>query len=147
MQTMRKEWINESKARDTSGNEQNDLPISERGTKPSDGGRSPQNTVTSAHKEQPPFPEHDWDREDLYSAAPQENGAAETSQRHATTTETLFVSDNEEEDDLDALMAEDEAKKASKSGVSKGAIIDNGSRIDENFDDEIEAMADFNDMW
>lgn len=149
MQTMRKEWINESKPRDSSESDQIDTPAQRKELEHSDGCRKLPEAATSVPQVQTPLPIPGSDDEESYSATCRATGAANNSQRRATTTitaETLFVSDDEEEDDLDALMAEDEAKKGSNSVPSR-SIEDSRSRQEDQFDDEMEVMAGLNDMW
>ena len=146
MQTMRKEWINEGKAKySTRKDDQkqpedtnNDPPDRPHESKPmnAESGTSERNTslrtrTVSTDTDSP----HE---------APQRAGAADD--------DGLFISGEEKavdqppEDDLDALLAEDEAGQLNNTGTLQEGVGSNVKGPD-NFDDDEEAMDAIDDMW
>ncbi len=156
LQTMRKEWITEGKPRDsaeaweTSGqkaNDQHSSPASGRGkspiTRPSEGSRTP--AATNAN---------DADDGELYDATPKKLRQTLTTNRNHRSDDSLFLSEEEEvshqppDDDLDALLAEDEMKESVSTDVTaKQGQGQAHTEREANFDDEMEAMAGMDDMW
>ena len=156
MQTMRKEWINGGKPRDTlesfgSGGEKSvtqqtsSKPRQDQSTaaKPTERSRTPPNGNTI-----------DVD-DDLYEATPEPAREDPSTKGKETSKESLFMSDDEEagdqppEDDLDALFAEDDMKEATSAAAPAAKVQESPGR-DDNFDDEMEAMAGMggmDDMW
>ena len=69
--------------------------------------------------------------------------------------ESLFLSDDNDsqpsEDDLDALLAEDMQKEAGaklvNAKVNHQGLPQSVSQVEQNFDDDLEAMAGLDDMW
>lgn len=156
MQTMRKEWINEGRPRDPAEdwgtgdaktNGQHPGPASGLGkspeTRPNEGSRTP--AATNAV---------DADDVEIYDATPKKDRGTSTTNRNEKSDESLFLSEDEEansqppDDDLDALLAEDEMKESTSTAVTAKqgqARVDTGQ--EPNFDDEMEAMAGMDDMW
>ena len=51
------------------------------------------------------------------------------------------------DDELDALLAEDEMKEPTSTAVTAKQEVQGYTGREENFDDEMEAMAGMDDMW
>ena len=156
MQTMRKEWINEGRPRDPAeswgpgeakANGQQPGPASGLGklpeTRPNEGRRTP--AATNAV---------DADDVEIYDATPKKDRGTSTTNRNQKSDESLFLSEDEEansqppDDDLDALLAEDEMRESASTAVT---VKQGQARVhaghEPNFDDEMEAMAGMDDMW
>lgn len=145
MQTMRREWINEGKPRESLESLGNALqkPASKRPF-PEPTEDRPRAAVPAKRLETPAV--IDDDGLYFYEATPKEGEEEVISERTNPTTQSLFVSDDEDmddippADDLDVILAEDEGKPR--------PLENPGSpRREENFDDEMEAMASVDDMW
>ena len=156
LQTMRKEWINEGKPRDPVADRETDgqkakgqhpSPASGRGkspqTRPGEGSRTP--AATNAI---------DADDEELYDATPEKLRQPLTTNRNERSEDSLFLSEEEEvsyqppDDDLDALLAEDEMEESVSTGVrAKQGQGQAHTEREAKFDDEMEAMAGIDDMW
>lgn len=155
MQTMRKEWINEGRPRDPAenwgtgeakSNGQHPGPASGLGkspeTRPNEGSSTP--AATNAI---------DFDNGEIYDATPKK--VRETSTNHnQESDESLFLSEDEQvnaqppDDDLDALLAEDEVKESASTALTaKQGQAQGHTGQEANFDDEMEAMAGMDDMW
>ena len=149
LQITRKEWINEGKLKDRFNDAELASKIPERYQPFSSSAQQPasrddtERTPTSAV--------HGWNDNDLNL---QQKSARESNKRQSrvVSADSLFVSDDEAgndappEDDLDALLAEDERKAKATKNVQQRQ--DNrGEQIDDNFDDELEAMAVLDDVW
>ena len=151
MQTMRKEWINESKPKDTiedtlTSTAKDTAEVS--GTSKTREASLLDNTPRQPHTPMPDDPNDD----DLYSATPRR--PSDVRQQKGAPSDSLFVSDDGSgeypgDDDLDQLLAENKIKDLS-------ARPDVGPRHDgkghdetrdDKYDDEIEAMADMDIMW
>lgn len=150
---MRKEWISEGKPRETledhgsvrkgpdaqqtSSNFQKDQPAAQ----PTGRSRTPLagNAVNA-------------DQEDLYGATPEPAKKDPSTKAKENSKESLFMSDDEEaggeppDDDLDALLAEDDMKEAT-STTTPAPVAQESPIRDNNFDDEMEAMAGMEGMW
>ena len=150
---MRKEWINEGKPRETledygslrkgpdaqqtNSNLQKDQPAAQ----PTGRSRTPLagNAVNA-------------NQEDLYGATPEPARKDPSTKARENLKESLFMSDDEEaggetpDDDLDALLAEDEMREAT-STAAPATVAQESPVRDDNFDDEMEAMAGMEDMW
>lgn len=149
MQTMRREWINEGKPKDTLESFESGSQRPKTKVQDSDLVRVPQ-TVDSTKGLQ------NTSAIDGIEEAPGETYRPVrdigTTQQKNALADSLFVSDDEEvgdqppEDDLDALLAEGEATIAGS--PTADAIDKRGEtgRIDD-YDDEMEAMAGLDDMW
>ena len=155
LQTMRKEWINEGKPRDpaedwgTVGqkpNGQHPSPASGLGkspiTRPSEGPRTP--AATNAVNA---------DEDEIYDATPKKLRETLTANRNQNSEEGLFLSEEEEvsyqppDDELDALLAEDEMKESASTAVTTKQEAQGHTGREADFDDEMEAMAGMDDMW
>lgn len=158
MQSMRMEWINEGKPRSSvhedSLFDQPGLPPREIG----EGGKTDpriaklfENTVTERPKT--PGADVDADIDDLYDATPR---PAQRTSAEVDSQDSLFgrgpslfgpaktVDDGPPEDDLDALLAEEEMMQAETAKVQPAATI---NKVTDNFDDEMEAMAEMDNLW
>lgn len=150
MQTMRREWINEGKPKEIFESlESTSLsPAPKRQTLESTDNE-PTTIVPRKRLETPAAIDDD---EDLYAATPKPDRPEDNSKRIASTNKNLFASDDEEmgdqppEDDLDALLAEDQAKSVPKQTSS---LSENPSSLtrEEDFEDEMEAMTGMGNMW
>lgn len=153
MQTMRREWIKEGKPEEIiqtleSASQKSAArgPISE----PTEGGSI--TAVPIKRLEMPAAVDDDDDEDDFYAASPKQWREEEGSKRTDPATQSLFVSDDEDVgnlppvDDLDALLVEDEAKPSPKDTASPPEQPQT-PRKEENFDDEMEAMAGMDDLW
>ena len=155
LQTMRKEWINEGKPQDpgkewrTGGqkpNGQHPSPASRLDKspiiRPSEGPKTPVGTNAV-----------DADDDEIYDATPKKVRETLTASRNKTSDESLFLSDEEEvnyqppDDELDALLAEDEMKESTSTTVTAKQEVQEYTGREANFDDEMEAMAGMDDMW
>lgn len=155
LQTMRREWINEGKPGPGTV-EEADVVLVEDSSIDKQEHRGP-NDVTSGtvcdERPRTPPPANDAD-DDLYSATPQAVQEQRRREREAKAGKSLFLADDEGdgepgEDELDALLAEDEFQQdggISSSIVPRVSSHADGRRADD-FDDEMEAMAGMDDMW
>lgn len=156
MQTMRKEWINEGKPRDTledfgTGGEKS---VTQQTSSKPRQDRSPAAKPIERPRTTPNGNAIDVD-DDLYGATPEPAREDPSTKRKETSKESLFMSDDEEagdqspEDDLDALLAEDDMKESTSAAAPAAKAQESPGR-DENFDDEMEAIAGMgglDDMW
>ena len=160
MQVMRKEWINEAKAKDTR---------LENGEKARPSASVPERLKESAlessseHQGQSSKIGGSQDQSPALAAGP---GGSNVKQRGFETSadDSLFLSDDEDtartatrnatkdaardvqvEDDLDALLAEEDARHDPTEVIRHQADL-TAPKLD-NFDDEEEAMADMDDFW
>lgn len=154
LQTMRREWINEGKpARGTV--EEADVVLDEDPSMDKQEHRGlddvTSGTVGDARSRTPPANDAD---DDLYSATPQAVQDQRRREREAKAGKSLFLSDDEGdaepgEDELDALLAEDEFHQ--DGGISNSTVprasSDADGRSGDDFNDEMEAMAGMDDMW
>lgn len=158
MQTMRREWINEGKPKDRFADSSAD---SGRPAKPqqSELQRRPSNSDENA-TERPnidtaptssstsPFQHEEPNPVNSQSL----QGKRKEVKHDAKGEDSLFISDDEggdqpSEDDLDALLAEDEQEDSAK-GTDRGETAAVKQPVVTNdFDDEMEAMAGMEDMW
>ena len=149
MQTMRREWINEGKPKDGLGSVDN--------TSGKNAARQ-----SDRHPNRGQVTESDRTTESRTDAALDAKIASGLGIRTASRpnkpakedlplSESLFVSDGEDEgdqpqqDDFDALLAEDDARIAAN--MTKPLPDVDVPSKDSNFEDEMEAMADMDDMW
>ncbi len=149
MQTMRKEWINEGKPKETMENASTSTTKGSRGA-----SRTPKVDEASASSnppERPRTPAVGDPDDDLYSASPRRPSNGH--QQRSAPNDSLFICDEESDhqppdDDLDLLLAEDSMHNASTRPDAKDLPIlnDDGGEKD-NFDDEMEALAGMDDMW
>ena len=151
MQTMRREWINEGKPGQMMHDPEPDGQA-DQGIGVTSGSEQPLDPADGDGRPQTPPIQHPQD--DLYSATPQAMRQT-TQQQGATAVEqSLFLSDEEpggqpSEDELDALLAEDVFNEATESVSFNSASHANkvGAGQQDDFDDEMEAMAAMDDMW
>ena len=152
MQVMRKQWINEGKARHSQSVE-DDMTGKDARKGLGSQGEEQRQTGRQADREFPMENQNTAPR----SRSSEPNVAATSDRRDDGTAkagESLFVSDDDQdselreppEDDLDALLAEDDARQCATTPTS-GVNKDNGFTKPDNFDDEEEAMAGMDDMW
>lgn len=163
MQIARMEWINEGRPKsyvhEDSLFDDPALPTAENADREKTASRVAP-IFEKAATERPKTPEENLDAEmgDLYDATP--TAARQTAQMEGQASifggasgggslfgpaKTQVVDDAPPEDDLDALLAEEEMMQAE----AKTQAIPNASKVppqEDNFDDEMEAMADM-DMW
>lgn len=185
MQIMRKEWINGSKPREY---------VHDAGDKAENGFEKQSKATDLLKRPQTLLVE---DNDGLYTATHRVLQREQSPKRLAAASESLSVSDNEEENDLDALLAEDgswelaggigERLEDNRSGDDLHALLaedeqrkgqigdgvpyhdrkmnaakdgsknssdrfhpdpeDSWQRQEENYNDEMEAMAGLDGMW
>lgn len=156
LQTMRREWINEGK------------PHNVQDAEPDQDALSPSADLTAKEAnmegaalshttERPRTPPRREDEDaDLYDATPQAVLEERRRKRDAAANESLFLSDDEDvaggppsEDELDVLLAEDPLKDLGPSAmnIQQRRPDDKRQMVEDNFDDEMEAMAGMDDMW
>ncbi|KAL8873946.1 MAG: hypothetical protein Q9174_000665 [Haloplaca sp. 1 TL-2023] len=163
IQVMRREWISEGKPREaydgedasravsetTRPNQETARPIQEPRERASNKGEE---GSVKTHKRQSPG----LDDEDLYAASPLRR-QEDSDKRSSTALESsLFlpgdtIEDRHPEDDLDdldALLAEDDVTDGRRAVGSTASHLQtlNKTRTADDFDDEMEAMADMG-MW
>lgn len=156
LQTMRREWINEGKphnARDAEPDQ--DAVSTPADLTAKDVDMEGTALADTAERPRTPPPREDEDA-DLYDATPQAILEERRRKRDAVANESLFLSDDEEvgggapsEDELDVLLAEDSLKDLGPSAVNTQQRRPDIKRqtVEDNFDDEMEAMAGMDDMW
>lgn len=137
---MRREWINESKPRDKLEEASKQSP------EPNPNHQPPKSRSLDVQQRSTTLTANASDEdEDLYSATPRKTDRRNGN--HAATKESLFLSDNE--DDLDALLDEDGLDEISgNSGAESHPKSDGQIEMSENeFEDEMDAMAGMTGMW
>lgn len=147
MQTMRKEWIREGKARHSSRTD--DQEQAQNLEKTSSGlSHEGQRTSTEPNKSSGKITED----KSFRCQSNAENTPKFLPGPAASADDGLFISEDERptdeqsEDDIDALLAEDEARQVPNAPTLQEEGGSNGRKPDE-FDDEEEAMAGMDDMW
>lgn len=158
LQMMRMEWINEGKPHN---NHEDDEPA----PAPKDNEREKTTPIIAPifeirASERPKMPEVDGDvppEEDLYGASPVHKPAESNSAPAGSIFgggASIFgtskpPAENESlEDDLDALLAEEEEILQATSGNAKTTTAAPATKATHNdFDDEMEAMADMDMEW
>ena len=143
---MRKEWICENKPREN-------LDATESSTQKAEERerilRPAQNQSPALETPRIPVQTNAIDDEDdeLYAATPRPARKDSNGKPNKTSTDSLFISDEETavedqppEDDRDVWLAEDETKQAEKADMSS-RTNQLRPRIEDNFDDDMEAMA------
>ncbi|KAI4102057.1 MAG: hypothetical protein L6R37_004616 [Teloschistes peruensis] len=154
IQLMRREWINEGKPREERldveffGEAQN---LQRAGEMPREKGNGAIQPPTDLGKDVH-FDAGSSNDGDLYSASPRHKRDRATQQQPSDPAETLFLpmaNDDKylPEDDLDALLAENENETEKQTLTSNAHFEDkrNESSSRENFEDEMEAMAEMDD--
>ena len=157
LQTMRREWIDEGKPRNIFDNNT---------SKDTTGPKAPQlETKSDSLSLNPDRATQDADNSagldlgDLYSGTPEPPGRnGNVSNDNHGQNDALFLSDDDHDpqlqdddmDDLDALLAEDSLRESHSSTTAKEQKQSTSNKApikDDNFDDEMEAMAGMDDMW
>jgi replication fork protection complex subunit Csm3/Swi3 len=161
MKMMRMEWINEGKSKAVHEDSLFDepvLPPRENGEREKTAPRvAPIFANLTIKRPKTPVPGEDVEMDDLYDATPRvlRQREAETRPGAADSQDSLFgggasifgpaktttVGEEYPEDDLDALLAEEEPTKPI-STVNKSLAPQ-----EVEFDDEMEAMAEMESMW
>ena len=150
LQIMRKEWINEGKLKDKS----DDVELASKTLERYQPSISSMQHLVSGHnptERTQTSVNDDWTDNDL-SGPQKPSGEANKKQSQVEPADSLFISDNEAgndalpEDELDALLAEDETKAKNPKNVPQRQ--DNGGgQMDDNFEDALEVMAGLEDIW
>lgn len=148
---MRREWINEGKPQDKS---EEVLRRTEELLTQGQKSRKPQEFLSNnQHRSTTPF-ESNADDDDLYSATPRNPSHGTDLESKDSFKETLFFSENKaasqpSEDGLDALLAEDNQNLISRDPGNGLHLAPEGrnQRLEADFEDEMEAMAEMDDMW
>jgi len=150
MQVMRREWINEGKPSEKFGD---DASFSAMG---SDQSQQTTEEITATGLPNHPAREEQTrldnnEDEGLYSATPLSMAeGVKKSPNDTKASDSLFISDDDgeqpPEDDLDALLAEDEALRTGKS-ISSGEGPSAEIGLEDNYEDELEVLADMDGMW
>jgi replication fork protection complex subunit Csm3/Swi3 len=164
MQAMRMEWINEGRPRSSvhedSIFDEPSLPPREDGGREKTAPRiAPIFEKTASERPKTPVQDADAEMDDIYDATPrqprQTQGATDSQDSLFGERPSIFgpakaapADDGPPEDDLDALLAEEEMMRAES---AKAQPVPTASKApapaDDNFDDEMEAMAEMDDMW
>ena len=141
MQVMRREWIDESKTRNGVYDAPASADVNLDAAVPASRADEP-----AKSRAQTPPPHHTADDGDLNSASPV---AARVDR--AMPSATGAVEELPEEDELDALLAEDAARTAPAMHTRPASKPPAPARVapppEDDFDDEMEAMADMDGMW
>lgn len=154
MQTMRREWIEEGKARSTVEDEPDppsDALVREDGLRLAEGGDDPDVTtvLTVGGTDRPHTPPANSAQEgDLYSATPKAQRATGLPRTSRHTAGAASETAQPEEDELDALLAEDEVlDKTSGNAVASTGTASAPPPVETSFDDEMEVMAEMDLPW
>ncbi|KAL9122056.1 MAG: hypothetical protein Q9187_001392 [Circinaria calcarea] len=155
MQIMRREWINEGKPRDIFQEEKLNTIGGVEGADQVPDQNSPPSIPIQIQKDSGGSLATD-DRGQSSVTADLRERTRNVSNDLILRQESLFLSDNDnsqlsDDDDLDALLAEDLQKEASAKSVdakeNPQSLPHSLSQVEENFDDDLEAMAGMDDMW
>jgi len=161
MQSMRMEWINEGKpgasARDDSMFDEPTLPPRNDEREKTASRVAPIFEKTATERPKTPMVDEDAEMDDLDDATPRAprqkpvDKGAQGSLPDAGGSifgpaRNVTAADEPPEDDLDALLAEEEILQA-EAASSKPNSTANKPAVDTSFDDEMEAMAEMDDMW
>lgn len=150
IQAMRKEWIKEGKPKDEYNNRESNFELSGR-SRPL--AYSVQLAAADANQAV-------WtqasERDDLIDdevlKPPEALSKSKESTSPQASVDSLFLSDAEgvhdarPEDDLDALLAEDDMKASTRRSASEQQD-DDSYKNNDNFADEMEAMAGLDEIW
>lgn len=164
MQMARMEWINEGKPKSSIHEEslfdEPAVPREENGEKEKSAGRvAPifEKAATVTERLKTPNGE-DKEIDDLYDATPRAARSAQTEGQGSIfgggngggslfgSAKSQVVEDEPPEDDLDALLAEEEMMQAESAKTQVAPMPSKVPPREDDFDDEMEAMADM-DMW
>ena len=154
MQTMRREWINEGKPRHIFQEEKPNRTGSVEAAHQVPEQNSPSSVPTRIQKDPGDSLTTDNSGQYLGPSDPQER-MRNVSNDLTAHQESLFLSDDNDsqasEDDLDVLLAEDLQKEAGAKLVNakekSQSLPQSMPRVEDNFDDDMEAMAGMDDMW
>ena len=161
---MRREWIKDSKPRDR---EDQQKPKDSTEQENARGDSIPEPSLPNSGFENNKTEKSSITNDaDLYDATPEPPNTVRGEQKGKTLQrQSLFLSDDQDdalppEDDLDALLAEDDldallaedAQKETSLNLNNAEYPNQLSSSkttppDENFEDEMEAMAGMDDMW
>ncbi|MCJ1261352.1 chromosome segregation in meiosis- protein [Lobaria immixta] len=149
MQTMRREWINEGKSRDKS---EEGLRQTEEQATQEQNSPKPQESLSNKQQRSTTPLANQIDDDDLYSATPRNPNQRTDLALKDGFKESLFLSENEaasqpSEDGLDTLLAEDNLISRDPDNGSHQALEGRNQRLEADFEDEMEAMADMDDPW
>jgi replication fork protection complex subunit Csm3/Swi3 len=164
MQAMRMEWINEGRPRssvheDSIFDEPFPPPREDGGKEKTAPRIAPIFEKTASERPKTPVQDADAEMDDIYDATPREprqtQGATDSQDSLFGERPSIFgpvkaarADDGPPEDDLDALLAEEEMMRAE---TARAQPVPTASKApapaDNNFDDEMEAMAEMDDMW
>lgn len=157
MQSMRMEWINEGKPHNSTAEDsifdEPTLPTQEIGETEKTATRiAPIFEKSTTERPKTPAIDDDMDMDDLYDATPK---ASRQNQPQIDSQDSIFggasifgpakttaVDDGLPEDDLDALLAEEESLQADTAKAPAPA-----AKAADGFDDEMEAMAEMDGLW
>ena len=158
MQTMRREWIDEGKPKDrfadglaVSGQVPKvQQPELQRQSSKSNGDSSERPDIDGALKSNVTSTIEHEEPDPVSSQSLQ--GHTKGVQHNVPGDESLFISDSEgddqpPEDDLDILLAEDVQKDFTRMTDRAGTGSVKQPAVADDFDDEMEAMADMEEMW
>ena len=158
MQTMRREWIEEGKPKDTAADDsaasgqfakQQQQPELQRRPSKSKSDSSERLNIDGAL--QSSFTSAVGHEEPVSVNSQSSQGLTKADRHDAPGDESLFISDYEgddqpPDDDLDALLAEDAQNLTSNTCREATAAAKQAAGTDD-FDDEMEVMAGMEDMW
>jgi len=161
MQSMRMEWINEGKPRastqDDSIFDEPNLPARSDEREKTASRVAPIFEKTATERPKTPVVDEDAEMDDLYDATPRAprqksiEGGTQALLPGASASifgpaKNVATVDEPPEDDLDALLAEEEMLQAEAAKSKPNSTADKPA-VDASFDDEMEAMAEMDDMW
>lgn len=166
MQVARMEWINEGRPKSSVDEDilfdDPALPTEESGQREKTAPRiAPIFEKVATQRPKTPSADADADAEmaDLYDATPRAARQPAQTENHSSIFGgdngggSLFgpakgaVDDGPPEDDLDALLAEEEMIQAESSKSQAAPTVSKPPLQENNFDDEMEALAEMDDMW
>lgn len=151
LQAMRREWINEGKPSESLRTSEIDLQKSANEIPMTELSKDIPSIRVSSERPKTPSTIGDIEDDDLYAATTKQADKESLLKRldsgshNPSTSIDEAVGDLPLEDDLGALMAE-VANPTSKRTGSPTSYTHN-PREEQNFDDEMEAMRDMDDMW
>lgn len=152
LQTMRREWIHDGKPSESLQTSEINLQKSASETPVTELSKDMPSTAVLSERLKTPSILDDIEDDDLYAATPKQAekegllNRPVSGSHNPSTSVGEAVGDLPPVDDLDALMAEEEANPTSKRTGSPTSYKHN-PREEHNFDDEMEAMRDMDDIW
>lgn len=164
MKSIRMEWIDEGKPRSSvhEGSIFDDPAMSRRedeDREKTSTGVAPIFEKTATGRPKTPIAYADNEMDDIYDATPRPvrqqppeierwSGSLLGGEKSLFGPSKNIVDDGPPGDDLDALLAEEEMLQASSGNVQHGLPVTKAPAAQEvNFDAEMEAMAEMDDMW